>query len=94
MKRKYHGWIYKQPSDVFKDHFSIHVTREGKEPFCPAMGYGERGAAAAVQYFEEAEVTVYQDRDSVPVKFAGLALGHVKLEQTPLGLRVYTEQEE
>jgi hypothetical protein len=53
VKRIYHGWIYAEKSPGMKDYFSIHVARAEGEPLVLSFGYGERGAAASVAYFEE-----------------------------------------
>jgi hypothetical protein len=85
MKHKhYHGWIYIEKSNGLKDFFSVHVTRQNELPVVIPMGYGANGAASAVEFFE-ANVTLSSSGTCV-----GLNLGPVKLEQTPLGLRVFT----
>ena len=89
--RKYVGWIYIEKSEGYKDYFLVHVTREGQEPLVRAMGYGERGAASAVEFFESAQTIAHGAGAGTPQRDEGLNLGPVKLEQTPLGLRVYIE---
>lgn len=76
-----------------KDYFSVHVAREGLPPLVMPMGRGERGAAASVAFFEEHAAYAHV-QDSLTLQTVdGLNLGPVKLEQTPLGLRVYVEEE-
>lgn len=56
-----------------------------------ATGYGAAGAATAVAYFEEEKVRIRINRKEV--EHRGLNLGHIYLEPTPLGLRVFTKEE-
>ena len=93
-KRTYHGWIYIEKSPGLRDHFEVHRTRPGQSPQIEPMGYGPRGAAAAVAFFEEAQAIEWDAPSGIERKVAGLSLGPVKLEPTPLGLRVYTEEDE
>lgn len=76
-KRTYHGWIFTEKSRGFKDYFSVQWRNEAGQSLSKAFEYGERAAAAAVDFFETTQ-----------------KLGRVKLESTPLGLRVYTETPE
>lgn len=71
--KQYHGWIYVEKSEHYKDIFSTHITKSGGA-LVRIWGSGAEGAAKAVDYFE-----------------TELALGSVKLERTPIGLRVFTE---
>lgn len=80
MKTTYHGWIYINKTEGFNDHFeAVHYGSEGGDYKTVDCGYGATGAAKAVDFFETD---------------GGLGLGPIKLLPTPLGLRVYTEQEE
>lgn len=72
--KRYHGWIYQEKSQGFKDHFSVQWKDEKGQSIIRHFGYGEAGASEAVAHFEET-----------------LGLGHIQLEATPLGLRVYTQ---
>lgn len=75
MKRKYHGWIYREDGRGMKDYFSVRYRKSDGEAETLSMGQGEKGAMAAVEFFEKE-----------------LGLGHVMLEDTPLGMRVFTPQ--
>jgi hypothetical protein len=57
-----------------------------------AVGFGPIGANAAVEFFECDQVKV--TFDGVSNMERGLNLGHVMLEPTPLGLRVYKDEPE
>jgi hypothetical protein len=75
MKKQYHGWIFAERENGMKDFFSVQYRDESGQSITRAFGYGETGAANAVDHFEST-----------------LKLGPVKLEKTPLGLRVFTEE--
>jgi hypothetical protein len=94
MKKKFVGWIFIEREEGFKDYFSIHVTRDGLPPLVRVMGRGEHGAAASVAFFEDSEATVHDSSTGTNQLVDGLNLGPVKLEQTPLGLRVFVEEYE
>lgn len=83
MKRKYHGWIYRQEEEGKNDSF--YISHGG---ISIHMGYSASGAERAVAFFETPEVEMSGH------KYDGLNLGHIKLEDTPIGLRVYTEEAE
>ena len=93
MKKKYIGWIYIGHDDELQDYFSIYYsTRDGLPPRARGMGCGVHGAAASVAFFEESEATVHDSVTGTNELIDGLNLGPVKLEQTPLGLRVFVEE--
>lgn len=80
MKPKYHGWIYVEKQEGMTDHFRVTYYDDEKGDYIVQVcGYGAAGAAKAVDFFETD---------------GGLGLGPIKLLPTPLGLRVYTEEEE
>lgn len=90
MKRKYVGWIGIEKEKGFKDIFDVHVRQDGQEPFRLVTGYGTAGAATAVAFFEEKQASIVFAGQTVVHE--GLGLGHVKLEPTPIGLRVFVEE--
>lgn len=80
MKQKYHGWIYIEKREGFTDHFTAtHWDDDLGDYRTSDCGYGAKGAAMAVSYFESD---------------GGVVGEPIKLLPTPLGLRVYTEEEE
>ena len=77
MKRKYHGWIYIEKQEGYKDYISGYALMSTGEKRYSKGDYGAAGADLAVRFFEEE-----------------LGLGPIKLEPTPIGLRVFTEEKE
>lgn len=76
-KRTYHGWIYIEKEKGLKDNFSVQ--------------YKDEKTGESVSKF----VGYGNDGANKAVDFFEKTknLGHVNLEQTPLGLRVFTEVE-
>ena len=78
MKRVNRGWIYYTRKEGMQDAFYVSSNATTGEVKGKFVGMGITGSEKAVAYFEE-----------------GLKLGPIKLEPYgPLGLRVYTEEEE
>lgn len=76
-RKVYHGWIYKTVAVGFNDSFTVFAYADDKETEGGAVSKHTGYTAAGV-----AKAVAYFEND--------LKLGYVELEQTPVGIRVFT----
>jgi hypothetical protein len=89
VSKRYVGWIVREKNEVLNDRYFVQsVDRPGVRPLM--MGYGAEGVFASVAFFEQ---DVVHREGNLKSAVRGLNLGKVALEETPIGLRVFVEEE-